>query len=255
MFVWNTQILTLIAKILLSRACIQDVSLTWFSGHSLAWIVLNCQSALHFKTQPQFCVSVRQSEFQRKPNPAVKCIFKLGASRRVLTHGLLERDCDYLLCPGLNRSSFISFTYFIHLQALIFHPVEEAGVSHLAWLHCGWIPDLAIHHLTHINNTWEPKGQWAMQTPFSPFQLIKLCLIRFLITNGTGFSLTGTIQVLVGPLLWNLKLKSRLFSPTTACWKHLLWINTVSLHIKHDKQEFTPRDKTSFPCCFTVVWE
>lgn len=42
-------------KILLSRARLQDVSFTWFSSNSLAWIVLNWQSALHFKTQPRFC--------------------------------------------------------------------------------------------------------------------------------------------------------------------------------------------------------
>lgn len=42
-------------NILLRRACLQDVSLTCFSGNRLAWIVLNWQSALYFKTQPRFC--------------------------------------------------------------------------------------------------------------------------------------------------------------------------------------------------------
>lgn len=50
-------------------------------------------------------------------------------------------------------TAHLSFSYFIQVQAFILHPVEEAGVSHLAWLHCGCIPDLTIHHPTHINNT------------------------------------------------------------------------------------------------------
>lgn len=61
----------------------------------------------------------------RKPDPPVKCIFKLRASRRVLTHGLSERDCSYLLCLGLHSSSFISFTYFI--QKPSFHSSSHGG--------------------------------------------------------------------------------------------------------------------------------
>lgn len=44
-----------IDEIFLCGARLQDVSLTWFSGNSLARIVLNWHSALHFKTQPQLC--------------------------------------------------------------------------------------------------------------------------------------------------------------------------------------------------------
>lgn len=63
------------------------------------------------------------------------------------------RDCSYLLCLGLHSSFFISFTYFILKQAFILHPMAEAGVSHLAWLHYGCIPNLTIHDLIQINNT------------------------------------------------------------------------------------------------------
>lgn len=76
-------------------------------------------------TVPAWRRSVRHFEYQRKPDPPVKCIFKLRASRSVLIHGLFERDCSRLLCLGLHSSCFISFACFIHKPS--FHSSSHGG--------------------------------------------------------------------------------------------------------------------------------
>lgn len=121
--------------------------------------------------------------------------------------------------------------------------MEEAGESHLACLHCGCIPDPRIHHRTQINNTWEPNGQRGKQTPTSPFST-KLCLIR-------PFTYKQHCNC-----QWHRSGHGGATAPkseTEICLhprQLAMWINTISLHIKHNKQEFASHD--TFPCCITV---
>ena len=69
--------------------------------------------------------SGRHFEFRRKPVPAVKCLFQLSASTRVVTHGLSERHRSYLLCLGLHVKPLFSFTYFSLSQS--FHSSSHGG--------------------------------------------------------------------------------------------------------------------------------
>ena len=74
-------------------------------------------------------------------------------------------DWDYTVHP------FILLTYLIHYQAFIRHPMEEAGVSHLAWLLCGCIPAQTIHQTDSNKQHLRTKGIMRDADIFSSFSV------------------------------------------------------------------------------------